>query len=93
MTVDLNIIRITIGECFFFIPMGQIRGKGRGEGFTGAWSIQFNKKKNPHSFSDSRQKICKNNYIGEMFFISMGQVGGEGFTVAWSMFRVGKKYK
>ena len=29
----------------FFIPMGQIRGKGRGEGFTGAWSTQFNKKR------------------------------------------------
>ena len=40
---------------------------------------------------------CKNNYIGEMFFISMGQVGGEGrgegFTGAWSIFRVGRKYK
>ena len=40
---------------------------------------------------------CKNNYIGEMFFILMGQVWGEGrgegFTGAWSIFRVGRKYK
>ena len=33
--------------------------------------------------------------IGEVFFISMGQVGGEGrgegFMGAWSIFRVGRK--
>ena len=41
---------------------------------------------------------CKNNYISEtFFFITMGQVGGEergeGFMGAWSIFRVGRKYK
>ena len=42
VTVDLN-CKNNYRERFF-IPMGQIRGEGRGEGFTGAWSIQFNEK-------------------------------------------------
>ena len=53
----------------YFVPMGQIRGEGRGEGFMEAWSIQFNEGKIDSHTINLKTHIssvtvdnCKNNY-------------------------------